>query len=102
MELTEALQWRYAAKRMNGRTVAPAQLNPILEAIRLAPSSRGLQPYQVLVVSSSELKSQIQPIADHQPQVVECSHLLILAVWNHVTQVQIEQFIAYAAKERGI
>ncbi|WP_439108993.1 nitroreductase family protein [Halomonas flagellata] len=39
MSLIEALTWRYATKRMNGKQVPRAQVDRILEAVRLAPSS---------------------------------------------------------------
>src|SRR5690606_28080326 len=50
MPLTDALHWRYATKRMNGQKIPEQQLDRILEAVRLAPASYGLQPYSVLVV----------------------------------------------------
>ena len=45
-ELIEKLNWRYATKRMNGQAVPQEKLDNILEAIKLAPSSVGLQPYK--------------------------------------------------------
>ncbi len=47
MELLNALEWRYASKKMNGKQVPEEKVERILEAIRLAPSSMGLQPYTV-------------------------------------------------------
>ena len=38
-DLIEKLNWRYAAKRMNGAIVPEDKLNTILEAIKLSPSS---------------------------------------------------------------
>ncbi|MGQ4878693.1 nitroreductase family protein [Billgrantia sp. LNSP4103-1] len=77
MTLMEALRWRYAAKRMNGEKVPHDTLSGILEAARLAPSSYGLQPYSVLVVEDAALRERIRRAACDQPQVSECSHLLI-------------------------
>ncbi len=50
MKLLDALKWRYAVKRMNGAKIPTEKMNTILEAIRFAPSSFGLTPYQVLVI----------------------------------------------------
>ena len=67
MTLSEALQWRYATKRMNGKTVPQEKVDKILEAIRFAPTSAGLQPFEVFVISDSKLKEKIKPIANGQP-----------------------------------
>ena len=71
MELLNALEWRYASKKMNGKQVPEEKVERILEAIRLAPSSMGLQPYTVLVITDPEVKKQILPIAHNQKQIVD-------------------------------
>jgi len=55
MELLQALKWRYATKRMTGEKIPPEKANRILEAIRLTPSSMGLQPYSVIVVENRDV-----------------------------------------------
>jgi len=55
MSLLEDLQWRYATKKMNGAIIPQEKLDYILEATRLAPSSSGLQPYKVIVISDPAL-----------------------------------------------
>ncbi len=102
MELQTAINWRYATKRMTGEKVAEKDLSQILEAVRLAPSSIGLQPFKVLVVGNHELKREIEPIADGQPQVVECSHLLIFAAETGATKDGLEQHIQRLARERSL
>lgn len=82
MELLKGLNWRYAAKRMTGETVPQDKLDYILEAARLAPSSSGLQPYEIFVVSNQETLEKIRPIAWNQAQITECSHLLVFASWD--------------------
>jgi nitroreductase/dihydropteridine reductase len=101
-DLIEKLNWRYAAKRMNGETVPEEKLNTILEAIKLSPSSVGLQPYKVLVVSDKDLKDRIYKEAAHQPQVVESSHLLVFAAWEKITAEQVDEYIHLVAVTRGI
>lgn len=102
MELKEAIQWRYATKRMTGKKLSEPDLQQIMEAIRLSPSSRGLQPYKVFVIESNELKSKIQPIADGQVQIIECSHLLVFAVETSTTKEKLENYIQYLSKERNL
>lgn len=100
--ILESLEWRYASKRMNGQRVPSDKVNNILEAIRLAPSSMGLQPYAVLVIEDEELKKKIQPIAMNQPQIVESSHLLVFAAWDDVTPEHIETYINDVATTRNM
>ena len=102
MELLESLEWRYASKRMNGERVPEEKVQKILEAIRLAPSSMGLQPYTVLVIEDEELKKQIRPVAFNQPQIEESSHLLVFAAWETIKPQQIEDYINQTAEVRNL
>ena len=101
MELLRALEWRYASKKMNGKTVPAEKVERILEAIRLAPSSIGLQPYSVLVITSPELKKQLLPIANNQQQIIDASHVLVFAAWDKFSQERIEDFIRLNAVTRN-
>ena len=85
MNAVEAMQWRYAVKAMNGEKVSDEKIERILEAIRLSPSSSGLQPYELLVITNPELKSQLKVAAHNQSQVEDCSHLLVFAAWDTYT-----------------
>ncbi|MGI4750268.1 MAG: NAD(P)H-dependent oxidoreductase [Janthinobacterium lividum] len=102
MSLIENLNWRYATKRMNGQKVPQEKIDQILEAIRLAPSSYGLQPFTVLVIENEELRKKIQPVAYNQPQIFEASHLLVFAAWTDITEQQIDAYMADVAKERSV
>ncbi len=102
MELLDNLQWRYATKRMNGRKIPREKLNNILEAIRLAPSSLGLQPYSVFVVESDEVKKKISEKACIQPQVLEGSHLIVFAAWKKVTSENVDAYMENVSKTRGV
>ena len=102
MELINALKWRYATKRMNGKKVPQEKIENILEATRLSASSMGLQPYTILVVENEELKKKIQPAAFNQPQITEASHLLIFAAWDNVTEEQVNDYINNIAEVRGV
>ena len=102
MDLLKALKWRYATKRMNGKKVPQEKLDNILEAIRLAPSSLGLQTYAVIVVESEEMKKQISEKACLQPQVMEGSHLVIFAAWDDVSTKNVESYIENVSNTRGV
>jgi nitroreductase/dihydropteridine reductase len=102
MELIEALNWRYATKKMNGQSVPQEKVNRILEAARLAPTSAGIQPFSVIVVTNPELKKQILPIANNQSQMVDSSHLLIFAAWDNITKERIEENFVRTTTQRGM
>jgi nitroreductase/dihydropteridine reductase len=78
MELLDKLNWRYAAKAMNGKKVAQEKIDNIIEAISLSPTSSGLQPFEVFVITNQELKDKIRPISWNQSVVSDCSHLFVL------------------------
>ncbi|MDB5261482.1 MAG: nitroreductase [Adhaeribacter sp.] len=102
MNLIQALNWRYAAKRMNGQKVSQAKIDNILEATRLSASSMGLQPYSILVVEDENRRKEIQKVAYNQPQIVEASHLLIFAAWDNITEAQINEYINNTIETRGV
>lgn len=102
MSITTALQWRYATKRMNGKKIPKEKMDSILNAISLAPSSFGLQPYTVLVIENKALLEKIKPIAMMQPQITEASVLLVFAVWEKITSDKINIYIDQIAEERNI
>jgi nitroreductase len=102
MSFLESLNWRYAVKRMNGKKVPQEKVDIILEAARLAPTSAGLQPFSIFVITDPELLKKIQPIANNQPQITEASHLLVFAAWDNITDQQIEDVIDQTVRERGL
>jgi len=102
MSLLESLEWRYATKKMNGIAVPQEKLDYILEAARLAPSSSGLQPYEIFVISNKELLEKIRPIAFNQNQITEGSHLLVWAAWDGYTLEKIETTFHKLLAERGL
>ncbi|MCC5884383.1 MAG: NAD(P)H-dependent oxidoreductase [Halomonas sp.] len=102
MSLIEALHWRYATKRMNGGKIPRDTLDTILDAAHLAPSSYGLQPYSVLVIEDRALRERIRRTACDQPQVSECSHLLIFAAWAELNGRHVDELIALTATARGL
>lgn len=102
MKLQNALNWRYATKKMNGEEVPEEKLDNILEAIRMAPTSIGIQPFTVIHVKEQELKKEILPIAYGQSQVADSSDLLVFAAWNEVTEERIENYIKLTKEIRGL
>ncbi len=102
MALLDDLQWRYATKKMNGQPVPADKLNYILEAARLAPSSSGLQPYRLFVISNKELLDKIKVFSFNQSQITDCSHLLVWTAWDGYSSQRIDDVFNYTIKERGL
>lgn len=102
MKLIEALNWRYATKRMTGEKLDEETVNQIIEAARLAPTSAGLQPVHLYVISDQETKAKIQPIAFGQPQIVESSHLIVFTSWATIPDEEIDKVYEYTNTQRGI
>lgn len=101
METIKLLNWRYAAKAMNGTKVESEKLKNILEAIRLTPTSSGLQPFEVIVVSNQEIKEKIKPIAYNQRQITESSDIIIFAAWDNYTEERINGMFDLTNEIRG-
>ena len=101
MSFIQKLNERYATKAMNGEVIPQEKIDNILEAIRLAPTSSGLQPFEVFVITNQEVKTQIREIAWNQSQVTDCSHLLVFAAWDHYTADRINHMFDLTNEIRG-
>lgn len=101
MELLNKLNWRYATKAMNGEAVSEVKINTILEAASLAPTSSGLQPFEIIVVKNQEIKDNIKEVAWNQSVVSDCSHLLVFAAWDTYTEDRINKMFDLVNEERG-
>ncbi|HBT92794.1 MAG TPA: NAD(P)H-dependent oxidoreductase [Chitinophagaceae bacterium] len=102
MKLIEALQWRYAVKKMNGNKIPADKLNTIIEATRLAPSGFGLTPYTIIVVEDDEIRKKLHPAFYNQSQVVDCSAVIIFAAWNSITEKEVGEYMQDIAEQRGV
>ena len=100
--LLQGLQWRYAAKKMDPARKVPAEkLARIVEATRLAPTSSGLQPFELFVVTDHAVREKIKAIAWNQGQVTDCSHLLVFAAWDDYTAERIDTMFDLTNTIRG-
>jgi nitroreductase len=100
--LLDKMQWRYATKKMDASKAVPQdKVNRIIEAARLAPTSSGLQPFEIVLVTNPEVRAQIQAAAHGQAQITEGSHLLVFAAWDHYTADRINHMFDLTNTERG-
>jgi nitroreductase/dihydropteridine reductase len=101
MELLDALKWRYATKKFDpSKKVDQVLVDKIVEAAWIAPTSSGLQPFEVLVITNQELKDKIVPMAFDQQIVADCSHLLVFAAWDNYTAERIDHMYGHITTGR--
>ena len=100
--LNSKLNWRYATKKMDAaRAVPQAKVDAILDAIALAPTSSGAQPFEVIVVTNPEVKAQLRAAAYDQSQVTDGSHVVVFAAWDNYTEARIDAVVDRIAEVRG-
>ncbi len=101
-ELLKKLHWRYATKKMNpAQAVSDEKVDRIVEAARLAATSSGLQPYEIIVVKSQVVREQMKPTAFGQSQITDGSHVLVFAAWDDYTPERINMMFDLHNTERN-
>jgi nitroreductase len=101
--VSEALRWRYATKKFDAARKIPAPTWAALEeALVLAPSSFGLQPWKFVVVQDAAARQKLSAAAWGQTQPVECSHFVVFAARKGLDAGDIERFLARTAEVRGV
>lgn len=101
-ELLKKLHWRYATKKMNpAQAVSDEKVDRIVEAARLAATSSGLQPYEIIVVKSQAVREQMKPKAFGQSQITDGSHVLVFAAWDDYTTERINMMFDLHNTERN-
>jgi nitroreductase len=102
-ELLQQLEWRYATKRfIPGKSISDTDWQTLEQALRLSPSSYGLQPYRFIVIRDAALRAQLKVAAFNQPQISEASHLVVFASATDLTEAQVDHFIELTAKAKGV
>lgn len=101
MELLNKLNWRYATKAMNGKKVDQAKIDIIIEAASMSPTSSGLQPFEIMLITNPEIKQKIRAIGWDQSVITDCSHLLVFAAWDTYTEERINKVFDLTNTIRG-
>lgn len=103
MRLIESLNWRYATKTFNAnKKMAAEDLAVLKEAVRLAATSYGLQPFKVKVIDDAMVKEKLKVASYGQSQIADCSHVF---VFTHLTELLpefVDNYIELCAHERDI
>ena len=103
MSLIEDLNWRHAVKAYDPtKKLKEEDLNKILEAARLAPTSSGLQPFRVIVVENQELKEKMVPGSLNPEVMRDSSHVLVFAAWDSYSDEKIDEVYDYHTEVRDL
>ena len=101
--LITQLNWRYATKAFDpSAKISDQKLNIILEALRLAPSSYGLEPWAFIVVKDQELKDRLMAASYGQVQVGQASHVIVLAVRTDINDTFVDNFTSTKEQTEGM
>lgn len=102
-EIITQLNWRAAVKQYDTtKKLTDVQVETLSEVARLAPSSFGLQPYKLIIVTDSEIKTKLRAAAFDQPQLTDASHIFVLANKKATTPEDIDAYVERIVAQRGV
>lgn len=102
-QVHQQLNWRYATKKFDPSKKIPESVWQVLEqSLVLAPSSFGLQPWKFFVIRNPEIRQQLLEYSWSQAQVVDASHLVVLAIKKDLDQQDVDPYIERMAEVRGM
>lgn len=100
-QLLAHLKWRYAVKKFDpSRKVYDSNWQALEQSLILAPSSFGLQPWKFFVVKTPETRQQLLEFSWGQTQVVDASHLVVLAMKLEMSEADVDRYIDLTADLR--
>ncbi len=102
-QVIERLQWRYATKQFDAtKKIDDATWTAIEDSLVLTPSSFGMQPWKFFVVTDDGVRQQLLEHSWKQAQVVDASHVVVLAMKKGVDDAEVDRYINYSASVQGI
>lgn len=97
------LKRRYATKKFDSSFKLTSKQEDLLDqALLLAPSSFGLQPYKFVKVTDPEVRKKLRAVAWDQAQVTDASVLYVLCARSDVDIEMINDFIKLIVEVRGV
>jgi len=103
MSLVEKLQKRAAVKKFDpNKKISAEQLDELLSAIQLAPSSLGLQSFKVIVVQDPETRARLRDAGYNQPQITDSSALFVFTSLTKLDEAFGKKFIDLVAETRSV
>lgn len=103
MNINESLEWRYATKKFDpSKKLSKQQVETLKKAFNLTPTSFGLQPIKMIVISNKELQEKFVEHSYFQRQVADASHLLVLCIENDTTTKDVNAYFDLEKEIRNV
>ena len=78
-KILEAYNFRHACKKFDtNKKIATEDMDFLIETFRLSPSSFGMEPWRLLVITDAALKKELKSHCWNQSQIDTCSHLVVI------------------------
>lgn len=100
--LLDAMNWRAAVKKFLSQPLSEDQANDVLEILRLAPASFGLQPFKFLFITNPEVRAKLRAAGYGQAQITDASALIVFAVETTLDDAFVDKFIHTVSSVRGV
>lgn len=102
-ELLKKMNWRYATKKFDlSKTISAEDLDELVSVMNLAPSSYGLQPYEILVIKNEEIRKKLREVSWNQSQITDASHLIVICSRTDLAEKDVDDFLQNIAQTRNI
>lgn len=102
-QLIHQLGWRYATKQFDPhREISAEDWSALEEALVLTPSSFGLQPWKLIVITNQAVKEKLVAASWGQRQPADCSHLVVFAIKRELGEAEIDAFLKRTAEVRNV
>ena len=101
--LIQQLNWRHATKKFDpARKISPEDWAVLEQALHMAPSSYGLQPWRFIVITSPEVRQKLRAVAHDQPQVTDSSHFVVLAAKKGLDAAYVDHYFQRISEVRQV
>jgi len=103
-QIQAQFQWRYATKLFDkSRKISAGDWEVLTDALRLAPSSYGLQPWQFVIVESAAVREQLAVAAPmNRAKFETASHVVVFARRKSITPEYVDSFLTLVSETRGV
>ena len=103
IDTLETRNWRYATKKFDrDKKISRVDLATLLEAVRLSPSSYGLQPYRIIVVNNTQIRKKLRHASWDQSQIEDASHLIVFAHERDFGEELVDNYIQKTMAARDL
>ncbi len=101
-DLRSALYYRYATKKFDSARKLDAETwEALLDALVLAPSSFGLQPWRFVVVEDAATRDRLREASWNQPQVTDADRFIVITARTDMTEGDVDAWMECMAESQG-